>query len=349
MQISRNTTGLLADLAVATDAHGADHCVVVVKGSFVAGPGGVASLAEQHAPFVYCDISTGEPGFSSTAWETDFCRYKPLTDVIVVGKAVAPGRVPATEVAVRLEVQGRSKDAMVFGERRWVSAAGFARMSPPVPFVELPLCWERAFGGDVHNPVGVGLGDEIPNVEDPRALISSQRDRPRPRGFSWIGRSWQPRIAFAGTYDRHWRTQVCPLLPEDFDERYFQAAPADQQFPHFRGGEHIRCVHMADAPVVDFWIPALTVPVHFDFGDRVVHRNGVLDTVVLEPHRCRMHLSWRVSTPLPKQLIRLRDVHVGEAPERHGPVGWRRGKPLFAGLGSYSRWASKNGRSGGRR
>jgi hypothetical protein len=221
-------------------------------------------------------------------------------------------------------------------------------MSAALPFVELPLCWERAFGASPHNPVGVGLGDVVPNIEDPRAPIQSRRDRPTPRGFAFVGRSWQPRVGFAGTYDRRWRTQICPLLPEDFDERYFQAAPSDQQFPHFRGGERIRCWHMADDPLVEFCVPTLAVPIYFDFHDELRKREGVLDTVVLEPHLRRMHLTWRASAQLPKQIVRLRGVHVGEAPERDGPVGWRRGKPLFAGLGSYLRWTHRGRASGAR-
>jgi hypothetical protein len=347
MQILRNTTDLQADLCVATDKQGFEHCVVVAKGSFTVDAAGTAQLAEEQMPLVYADLPLGDPEHSSTAWETDFAPYKPLTDVIVVGKAIAPGRIPTTEVAVRLEIAGRSKDALVFGDRRWISTAGFVRSSPPVAFVELPLTWERAFGGaeEPRNLVGAGLDvadATLPNVEDPRGLVTSPSDRPRPRGFAWVGRSWRPRSDLAGTYDHRWRSEVCPLLPEDFDPLYFQAAPEDQQFPHFRGGERIRCVHMADDPVVEFCIPMQQVIVHFDFGDHLSRGAGVLDTVLLEPHRHCMHLSWRTSTPLTKQIVRLRGVYVGEPPMREGPVGRRRGKPLFAGLGSYVRWVRQS-------
>lgn len=347
MQILRNTTDLQAGICVATDKQGFEHCVVVAKGSFSVDATGSPQLAEEQMPLVYADLPLGDPERSSTAWETDFAPYKPLTDVIVVGKAVAPGRIPTTEVAVRLEIAGRSKDVLVTGDRRWITTAGIVRASAPATFVELPLVWERAFGGaaDPYNPVGAGLGHAditLPNVEDPRAPIRSRSERPRPRGFAWIGRSWRPRSELAGTYDRRWRSEVCPLLPEDFDPHYFQAAPEDQQFPHFRGGERIRCVRMADEPVVEFRIPEQQVLVHFDFGDDLRHGAGVLDTVVLEPHLHRMHLSWRASTPLTKQILRLRGVWVGEPPSRDGPVGRRRGKPLFAGLGAYVRWVRQS-------
>ncbi|KIG18999.1 putative exported protein [Enhygromyxa salina] len=335
MHIATNTTPLTVDLSVASDKDGREHCVVVAKASFLAGvePG----LAPEQAPLVYADQLAGQPGSPSTDWETDFAPFKPLTDVIVRGKAIAPGRVPVAKLPVRLEVEGRSKDAWVFGERRWVSVVGFTRMSDPVPFVEMPLSWERASGGP-YNPVGVAAGEAVPNIEDPRQAIGAPGDRPPPRGFAWVGRGWQPRVAFAGTYDQRWRTEVCPLLPHDFDQRYFQAAPADQQFPHFRGGEHIRCVHMAAEPIVEWRVPTLPLPIRFDFLGGPILRMGVIDTVVLEPHIGRMHVCWRCSVPLPRRHFELREINVGSAPRPDQPIGQRRGKPLFAGLDSYMRW-----------
>ena len=43
--------------------------------------------------------------------------------------------------------------------------------------------------------------------------------------FGPVGRSWQPRIRWAGTYDQKWMDEKFPFLPEDFDERYYQCRP----------------------------------------------------------------------------------------------------------------------------
>ncbi len=53
--------------------------------------------------------------------------------------------------------------------------------------------------------------------------------------FGPIGRSWQQRIKWAGTYDDQWMRHQYPFLPNDFDEHYFQAAPEDQQTHHLVG------------------------------------------------------------------------------------------------------------------
>lgn len=364
MQITQNSTGMPAAVTVAADKDARDYCVVVVKGTFDTSPTGSMKLASEQAPFVHADEHYGDPETTSIRYESDFALFKPLTDVVVVGKAVAPHGRPTEELPVRLEVQGSHKDAIVVGERRWVHAAGGLVSTRPIPFTEMPLTFDRAFGGmddtggpgkgaaEPRNLVGVGFhsqrshqeihGTALPNVEDPRQRIQSHRDRPTPVGFGFVGRSWKPRSSFAGIYDQHWLDEVCPFLPESFDHRYFQGAPADQQFPHFNGGEIIRCVHMAESPVVRYDIPTLRVPVEFCFFDGDVSVPSILDTVVLEPHLGRAILCWRARIALGKKLDDLREIRVGPMPSKDdGFIGYRRGKPLFDGLASTLRWLAR--------
>jgi hypothetical protein len=356
---------MVADLCVQTDVDARDHCVVVVKGTFDTDDQGNLSLAHEQRPLVHTDEHYGEPESSCVKYESDFAQCKPLTDVIVVGKAVSPGGHPIIELLVRLELAGWSKDVLVVGERRWVRGLAELVPSRPVPFVEMPLTFDRAFGGqddskgpglvaaELRNLAGVGLhvhrdaraieGTSLPNLEDPRERISSRRDRPQPIGFGCMGRSWKPRSDYAGTYDAKWRDEVCPFLPKDFDSRYFQCAPPDQQFPRFRGGEVIRCLHMAER-VVQYTIPSLRIPVRFEFEGAEQSRLGELDTIVLEPHRYQAMLVWRASVPLGKRLVELRSIHVGEPPRgvEHTVLGHRRGKPVFAGIEATIRWLRRD-------
>jgi hypothetical protein len=330
-------------------------------------------LVAEQRPLIYADEHYGSPENSSIRYESDFALEKRLTDVVVVGKAVAPGRQRSPEVMVRLEVQGRAKDLRVMGERRWLRILGTVAPCDPVPFAEMPLTFDRAFGGEDasngpqkvaverRNPSGVGFyplkptkeaeGLALANLEPPKQRIASFRDKVDPVGFGFIGRHWKPRVGYAGTYDQRWRDETSPFLPSDFDPRYFQGAPEDQQFPLFRGGEVIRCVHMAAAPVVTYRIPSLPVPVRFCFEGNEVTRQGVLDTVVLEPHLCLAMLSWRASVPLGKKLHALRSIEVGnrsDSPESiRAPLVYRRGKPFFRGIDATIRWLQK--RRGGPR
>ena len=131
---------------------------------------------------------------------------------------------------------------------------GFTKISDPEPFESLPLIWEEAFGGrdtshpdaaehefESRNPVGRGfrakkskaeiVDQPLPCIEDPADLISSPKDRPAPVGFGFIGRDWAPRVGYAGTYDEAWQSERAPLLPADFDTRYYDRAPEGLVLP----------------------------------------------------------------------------------------------------------------------
>lgn len=374
MQIGLNTTGMLAELAITTDMDARDHCVVAVKGTFKTDESGVMSITDEQRPLVTADEHYGDPATTSVRYECDFAPQKPLTDVIVVGKAVAPKGQRVQKLTVALEVQGTRKELIVYGERRWVTALGLLSPSSATTFSEMPITFERAWGeqGDSRGPgkievepcnlVGQGFhpyrpssqvaGLPVSNVEVGGEAVTSPRARHEPAGFGCIGRSWHPRIKLAGSYDDKWRDERAPFLPVDFDPRYFQAAPADQQFPHFQGGEKLRCVHMADREVVSYVMPTLGVAVCFRFTDEDAERKAVLDTVTLEPHLGLAMLVYRASIPLRKKLTTLREVQVGvpaapQSAERE-ILGYRNGKPIFPGIASTLRWLRGRGRGGER-
>jgi hypothetical protein len=151
----------------------------------------------------------------------------------------------------------------------------------------MPLTFDRAFGGkddsrgpgketaELRNLAGVSYhphrqsadidGKPLPNLEDPAKPMKGPRDRVDPVGFGFVSPNWEARRRHAGTYDEHWKAEVFPYLPHDFDDQFFQMAPEDQRFPWFKGGELIRCYHMAASPLVQFRIPELTHTVLFRF------------------------------------------------------------------------------------
>lgn len=353
MQITSNTTGMHAGLALMADKDARDHCLVVIKGTFVADESGTLRLANEQLPLTTSDEHYGDPASSPVRHECDFVLEKPRTDVLVVGKAVAPEGKPVSTLPVRLELPGRVKDVLVVGDRRWVRSLGELLPSTPIPFVEIPLTFDRAFGGsddsrgpdrvetETRNLVGVGFhprrkaqaieGQAVPNLERPGSPIRSARDKSEPIGFGVVGRSWEPRRRYAGTYDQRWRDHHAPFLPPDFDPSFNQCAPEDQQLPHLKGGELFRCVHMSARPVVSYVMPRPSWPVRFRTIAADSLREARLDTVILEPHRSRAQLVWRCSLPVGKKPSDLREVLVGE-PEQTGHVGNRRGKPAFRNL-----------------
>jgi len=232
------------------DRQGRDQLLVVHKATWVLAGEGALRPAEEPAPIVFADEFHGEPGTSTPRWESDIAPVKPAADVVLIGHARAPagnaGRGVA-EIDVTLRIGPVVRSCRVFGRRRWLRTFARPRPSSPEPFEALPLHWEHAFGGrddsprdegrhdwERRNPLGVGFRAKrsrralaetpLPQIEDPAYLIRRPGDRPPPAGFAFIGRSWEPRLSLAGTYDERWEAHRSPLLPDDLDERYHNAA-----------------------------------------------------------------------------------------------------------------------------
>ena len=333
-----NATKMAATYTVAIDVTGRELLVVVIKGTFrIPNEAGVAvHLHEEQLPLTMSDEFFGEPGFSAPKYEVDFAPYKRHCDVLLNASAYAPASRPATRVTVGARIGSWSKSFDVVGDRKWyVGLTGISRTAP-VPFTAMPITYDRAFGGtdDRHpdparhgafmaNPVGRGFhkhiaseyidGAPLPNTEEHDHSVTAVDGNYRPMSFGPIGRHWQPRAAYAGTYDQQWLDEVFPFLPADFDERYFQAAPLDQQLPKNIGDQTVTLVNLTSSGRCDFVLPHFAAPVHI-FPRRGIREdlNADLDTILLEPDAGIMALTWRVTRPLRRDVFEIAEVLVGK-------------------------------------
>ncbi|MGH8502232.1 MAG: DUF2169 family type VI secretion system accessory protein [Gammaproteobacteria bacterium] len=351
MQITSNTTPFLAELFASTDKDGVKRCVVVVKATFDVAPDGECQPAGEQAPFVYADEHHGDPGTTAIRYESDFAPVKPRADVLVNGNAIAPKGQAVTALEVALAGPGFATQAVVTGDRIWVEGLRGIEPSHPRPFATMPLVWDRGFGGsdqsheevtkngsELRNLVGVGfhlngdkrsiLGQPLPNIERLDSRMRSWFDKPEPIGFGPVGRGWQPRIGFAGTYDQRWMDERLPFLPEDFDDRYFQSAPLDQQLSQLAVGAAFGCRNMSEGGQFLARLPPLNIPVRFFFDDRTESSAVAPDTLILEPGAKRLILVGRVGVLLPRKITALREIQVGQ-PKRMPSTG----KPHYSNLG----------------
>lgn len=232
----------------------------------------------------------------------DMCMPKPKGEVLVVGKCFAPGGQPATAAQVALRIGTIDKTLYVVGDRFWVGKGPRKEMTEPVPFTEVPLTYEHAFGGPEfernplgkgHTPVATDEGEEIhplPNVELPGALIDSRRSEPEPAGFGPIDQMWPQRLAKAGTYDEKWRKELFPGLAEDIDWTFFNAAPEDQHIDgYFHGDEPFEIEGMhPEKPLIRGELPRIRARCFInrtaEEGERFEELETSLDTVWLFPH-----------------------------------------------------------------
>lgn len=344
-----NASKLVAAYTQGMDPDGRESLVVVAKGTFnLPLDGRAATLAETQQPLLMADTFLGEPGLSAPLQEMDFAPIKPFCDVLVRGKAYAPGARPVTQLAAGIRVGRVSKAFSVLGPRQW--QPGLLGVSPglPQPFTEQEISYAQAFGGThpmadepelrhcyLENPVGLGwypsaiataeiVGMPLPNTEELGKPVDSPNGDYKPMALGPIGRSWPLRVGFAGTYDEAWLADCFPFLPADFDNRYFQAAPVDQQTDYLRGGEEVLLLNLTPQERAGFRIPEMDVPVTF-FLKKGGHETvqAVIDTLLIDTDMQHVEITWRTSRPLKRNMFEIAQVLVGTM-----STGWWRAREL---------------------
>ncbi|CAN7384137.1 DUF2169 family type VI secretion system accessory protein [Aminobacter sp. LjRoot7] len=336
-----NQTGYVHQFTVAMDKAGHDYIVVVVKGTFDLPdtPGGLVRKSVEQVPLVFADTQTGEPGYSATLWETDFAFRKPRCDVIANGCAYAPGGRPAERVPAGIKIGSWSKLFEVVGHREWRAIGPVFTATAPQPFLKLPISYDVAWGGVdrldpedkmpgvyAANPVGTGWsrtrnqhlipGLRLPNTQKVGEEVRSPFGDYTPMSFGPMGRGWPGRIEHGGTYDDNWTKNIFPFLPSDFDERYFQMAPPDQQIDHPRGGEEVQLVNLTPDGRVSFRLPPTGLEMTL-FKHGAKSFEGVLypDTILFDPENRRYQLVWRVAQRIERTILDFTECWVGPPTE----------------------------------
>jgi hypothetical protein len=314
------------ELLFAADEEGRPLAVPLIRATYDIKPeSGALVVAEKQVE----PKPAGEPWFegaetSSYKYEPEVAFFKAATDVVLIGHARAPnGNAPYVDVGVK--VGPAQKIVRVFGDRYWIKTGGQVYASKPQPFEKIPLVYERAFGGwdkankdekawrvEQRNPVGRGYGDPLryvdegkvpmPNIEDPNHLIKRYGEAPPPAGVGFTSPNWQPRARYAGTYDTAWDKERKPLLPKDFDRRFFNAASPGLIAPgYLRGDEDVVIVGAAAVSPLRFklpGVPELACRLELRSG-RVETMRCNLDTVLINTDEMRLFLLWRAHVRVP--------------------------------------------------
>ncbi len=228
----------ISRLAPGNAPDGSPILSVIGKRTYKFASGKTAWLDDEQIEIVEADEFWGEgnPQSNALRLESDLIAYKPLTDVILIGKAHVPGGKKIDQLTVGIQVGNARKIARVFGDRKvFVTATGLA-FSAPEPFSEMPLDFSRAYGGldtksdpgftwsYLKNPVGRGFTVKkipqavqdllLPNIEDPERLLTPQNlaigkyenwaGAPEPVAFGCINKNSHPRFTWAGLPPEEW-------------------------------------------------------------------------------------------------------------------------------------------------
>jgi len=315
-----NRTPFAGGAFVDTDRHGSELLVLVMKATFAFGGSRPPVLAPVQDPLVFTDIHAGKPGASSLLYESDANWGRQAADVALLAYAY-PARTGDSESDVSIRVGALAKTARVFGERSWSNGLAGAHLSSPKPFERLPLTYENAFGGIDHsakqpadfesearNPVGRGMrarksqspieSVRPPHVEDPQNLISRLSDRPAPVGFTFLAKTWKPRGDFAGTYDAAWQSTRMPLLPTDFDPKFYTAASPELSMPFPVGGETVDLINLTPTRREQFMLPRVDMQASFLVDAAPTPVLMHLDSIVIDAVKSKLVLVWHGTYPV---------------------------------------------------
>lgn len=293
----------------------------------------------------------GDPQTSTVKYESDLVPFKSHTDVVFIGKAYAPGGVPVTVMDVGIQVEGAgAKVIRVIGNRRCVFQSGRPPLfTPPEPFTEMEIRYDNAYGGkdrksNPENPfhfpsndMGKGMvlknkrelveGLELPNLEDPRDLLTPEKTildtpdmwprQPMPQGLGWFQRMWYPRSFFAGSCPAYvdpgvvTKEEFLGYVQKDhialsrafklpaFHTRFLQGASPGLYFPLLKGTETLRLKGLTPEGFLEFRLPGETPKLVLDIGFGAKSLDAVIHTVMIRAEDNQVDMVWRGSQPYP--------------------------------------------------
>lgn len=323
----RNETDYAAERAFVRDRDGAEIWIVAVRATFVIREDGKVVPADEQQPVVRAPEFTGEPTASSLRYESDLVRTKLNTDIVLHATAYAPAGRQSNKVEVSFKVGDVAKTLIVHGPRKWeLTSQGVVAGESPV-FETRRISYENALGGpleageipprDRANPCGVGLmkvaGAPAATIELPGRGAASNASPGYPAGFGPVACHWTARAKLAGTYDAAWQKKRQPLVPEDFDDAYFQCAPPDQQARGFlTGGEQVILHNLTPDGDLRFVLPRLSLGFRTRIDGGTTHHRGTLHTVIIEPDERRLIMVWHTALPCHHTLYTLKETVVFE-------------------------------------
>ena len=299
---------------------------IIVKGSFEFNSREVR-VAKEQLPICFGDELFDEEDGGSVKFESDMVPFKPKTDIVLVGKAYAAGGKPVVFCDVTLRVGEMQKTIRVFGDRKWDYGGKLMPeySTAPMPFSTMDMVYENAFGGmDLKNGAycrenllgkgfvakkNAGIADIfLPNLEDPNHFIKSCADHPKPVGFGFYGKAWEPRISYTGTYDEIWRKERSPDLPEDFNPAFYNGAHPDlQREGYLNGDEAVELVNLTSDGCARFQLPGVDLRCYvektFDHSGDTNPPEEInvplnLDTLCMISDKRMFYQVWRGACPI---------------------------------------------------
>lgn len=259
---------------------------------------------------------------ASVQYESDYVAYKPHADLVINAYAhtpVARDFWTCGVKAVRYTTEAKEPTLLVeqwlkvHGKRYWQDNVTGWSVGKAEPSTKVSLRYENAFGGVVldpnvdkedenayveyyePNPVGKGLIHKIlakegnialPQVEAVSDPVVKAYMPYTPQGLGFIHRSWHPRLALAGTFDKKWEQVKHPLMPDDYQEAHNNAAHPNLQLKekgYFHVGDTIILHKLLKGKETQaFQIPGIYFKPKYHLKDKELPFYLEIDTVIVD-------------------------------------------------------------------
>jgi hypothetical protein len=264
---------------------------------------------------------------------SDVVPGRTRVDVTLDGHAQAPGGEAVTEMTVRLTLRQQGSAAI----DKSLLIVGDEGDDGPKPFVKMPVGYERAPQGQGPGATPIGVMDgEHANIRDPS-------DPMRAAGFGALAAIWPARRRLLTAPQRKLLKQPVMELAADFDWRYFQAAPPDQQLDNLAPDATIVISGFdADQSSLEAQLPeAEARGVIFGLDATNEKRPGELsfraDSLHIDADRAQCVVTWRAIVELASEALAPSLLVVAGVQTSGGPIKLpkspprvprRRNKPL---------------------
>lgn len=320
-----NRTPYAMERVVIFDREGRETLMVIIKGTFDFSHNSTR-VADEQVPVNASDEYYGDPVNTSIRIATDFLPRRTATGITLSGHAIVKGG-KTRQMNVGLRVGQVMQKAVVFGNR-----VGYKSIDSPALFDRMPLTWENAYGGldtshdDAKrhkayeaNPVGKGFmagrskldsGEiPLPNIEDPANLLRGTSSKPTPVGFGPIPPFWEARKKYAGTYDEDWQKNRAPLLPDDFDERFLQAAPAALTCNgYLNGDERCALVGMTEEGHIQFDLNAKNPTIGVRLVRKGIRSKPEMESLHFDTDNRQFFVTWKAMIDIQGKVEELQNI-----------------------------------------
>lgn len=312
-----NHTPFAVDGALARDRRGAEFWCSAVVATFA---------TEGHQPCRHVPGDTvrlvsefAGPDGTEMHHDADLTPFRERADILLAGDAVAPDARPVERIEIGIHLgklsrrlEARAPSWLVKGRWGWQREQGDA-------VARVATGWQMALGGCdpfsempqefcADNPVGKGWtrnfgraarGDrlEMPQLCRPLEQVDPRQPLPDPAGLGPVHPAWHARSRHAGSYDQAWRDGPAPLPPEDFDARFYQAAPDEQVYPgDLVGGEPVSITGMHEDGPWSFRLPQIVLSQDCRIAGKTDSTRLRLVSVQLDAAAGRLRMVWNGAT-----------------------------------------------------